>query len=81
MAFFIGKATKKIITAEHTIELDSSAIRDMLNEQGAEIPEDAEVRIFVGVPGGGDWSNMDLSITKDCPVRVEWRTAETTDGG
>ena len=33
---------------------------------------------IVRVPGGGDWSNMDLDLTEDSPIEITWK--ETTHG-
>ena len=30
------------------------------------------IQVWVGVPGGGDWSNTDLSLGKDCPLQVSY---------
>lgn len=49
----------------HRVELDSEDIRKLVDA-----PAHAEV--YVSIPGGGDWSNMDLTIDKDTTITVEW---------
>jgi len=34
------------------------------------LPKDAE--IFISIPGGGDWSNTDLSIDAETPLKAEF---------
>lgn len=43
-----------------------------------DLPKDA--KIFVQVPGGGDWSNTDLEIDSDTPLRATVTTTTTDDG-
>lgn len=35
---------------------------EALRVAGYEIPEKDDVRVFVKIPGGGDWSNSDLEL-------------------
>lgn len=58
------RRTFKSVTT-HRVEVDAEDIRKLV---GA--PETAEV--YVSVPGGGDWSNMDLTIDKKHTITVEW---------
>lgn len=38
------------------------------------LPSDAfDMKVSVYVPGGGDWSNMDLDIDSDSPVTVSYK--------
>lgn len=66
-----------IVTVENVsrhfrIEIGAHHIREWLRQDArfASIPGDAEV--FFHVPGGGDWSNEDLSICPAFPVIVKW---------
>lgn len=45
------------------------------------VPAGASVRLYVDVPGGGDWSNTDLDV-EDHPVKftVEWTESRQDDG-
>lgn len=36
-----------------------------------EIPATAD--IYISIPGGGDWSNMDLDVTTEHPIVVTWK--------
>ena len=62
------------VTRVRTLELDDAAIRWLLAHQGYEVPESSSIR--VSIPGGGDWSNMDLDITGGTPVKVSWKEVE-----
>ncbi len=57
-----------------TIQLTDQDILRLLREQGAAIPPEA--RITVMVPGGGDWSNTALDISKETPIEIEWSEHE-----
>lgn len=47
-------------------------VEDLMRLAG--VPEGARnLRVFVPVPGGGDWSNTSLIVGEDTPgVTVEW---------
>ena len=53
------------VVKKKLVELYPDDIREFLAYKGIECPDDAE--IFVKVPGGGDWSNCNLTIDKDYP--------------
>lgn len=64
-----------VAAREHTIaireyELSGTEIVNLLKRTGITIPDSAKVDVYVSVPGGGDWSNQDLEIDTDCPVKV-----------
>lgn len=61
-------------TSRKHYQISDQSIRDMLSMQGVNVPPEA--RIFIEVPGGGDWSNCSLGINEDCPINVCWE--ETT---
>jgi len=42
---------------------------DILAFDWSSVPEDAE--IYMNVPGGGDWSHMELNTTHE-PMIVKW---------
>lgn len=65
---------KTTVQRDFSLEIDADRLRDLINinlsEQGYPlIPAGADM--FVTVPGGGDWSNMALSLSS-CPVEVHW---------
>lgn len=62
-------------TVEREIHLNNEdlilAINQELKSQGAAvIPPEAE--IYFSVPGGGDWSNTDIDIDDQCPIKIKW---------
>lgn len=63
---FQRKTTKTLSLGKEALIF---ALRYSLN-----IPDDA--KIFVKVPGGGDWSNTNLNIDDDTPLIVEWTIEE-----
>lgn len=73
---FVNKVETVTRTAQHSMEIDAAAMRNLLNAAGVEIPEDTEVRIYFAVPGGGDWSNTNIDIDAKHPVYVEWTIEE-----
>lgn len=63
------------VTEDNILTLTGSellgVVNHMLTAQGKpQVPPDAEV--YVTIPGGGDYSNMDLDIDKDMPVKIRW---------
>lgn len=60
------KQTTVTETAEY--ELRDFDIRRLLGQE-VEIPPGASVKVWVEVPGGGDWSNEDLDMA-EYPVHV-----------
>ena len=68
------KTTRHATTIiKHTVGLDGKSILAMLcAELGIEIPVGATITF--AVPGGGDYSNMDLDVDADSPVIVQWST-------
>lgn len=61
------------------VEVTAADIREWLrrDERFVDLPDDAEV--IVPVPGGGDWSHMDLDIGHDAPLVVRWTTTEDSE--
>lgn len=66
--------TRKATTETHELRLTGSAIRELLANSGVHVPQGASV--YVAIPGGGDWSNTDLSIEGDTAIEIRW--TETT---
>ena len=71
-------STNKIRTDYYTIKLSGKKIIELLNAfyDNVVIPDNAEVIVYV--PGGGDWSHMDLEIDSDCPIIIRWETKKET---
>lgn len=59
-----------------TMKLTGTMIRQLLDVAGFSVPDGAS--ITVPVPGGGDWSNMDLDIDEDTAIEVTWTEQVTT---
>jgi hypothetical protein len=74
------KLTTKItttVTKVHNCSLGKAEILQLLSQQlGKTIPSNATVN--VRVPGGGDWSDMDLDI-EESPVQVSWAEETTSE--
>ena len=62
----VTKTTAKKVT----IEVDAVTLIEALRANGVKIPGDAKV--YVTVPGGGDWSHTDLDIDDDAPLTIEY---------
>lgn len=67
------KISKKTTTVEE-YTFNDLEILEALKDAG-KLPKDAKGRLTIWVPGGGDWSNMELDIDDDNPIRI---TVETT---
>lgn len=68
------------VTKTQHLECEVTAV-DILQLVRAQvhIPSGVPVRIFVEVPGGGDWSHTDLDIAEHpVQVRAEWSIEEVT---
>lgn len=62
----------------HRVCLDDEDIREILKQKyNITIPAKAlSLKVFVEVPGGGDWSGQELEIDDDTQIQVVWRTVE-----
>lgn len=60
----------------HTASLNHESVIEYLRSKGCDVPDNADV--LVRVPGGGDWSNMDLEIGRDTPIFVTWKVRTET---
>jgi hypothetical protein len=58
------------VDAPHVMRISATHILHLLRKNGHAVPEDAMVTFRV--PGGGDWSNSDLSI-EEFPIQVQWK--------
>lgn len=65
---------RKPSTVKMTAELDSADLWELVKLKA--VPRVGKivgpVRVYIEVPGGGDWSNSPLDVTADRPVIVEW---------
>ena len=65
----VQKTVTKKITTEARYEFNEAELRKRLRLPGG-------ARIFVRVPGGGDWSNTDLEIEDGRPLLATVVTTE-----
>lgn len=62
---------------QHHVMLTDEDLQEMLEAAGIQIPANTtDVRIYFSVPGGGDWSNMNVDIDVHNPVHIKWTTVE-----
>lgn len=71
----VAKQTVKTET-EFCLALDREDILLALQKVGYDISPDAEM--YIRMPGGGDWSNMDLDVSSEMPLFVKWTKHYTT---
>jgi hypothetical protein len=57
------------------IEVSVTDILALVRQKFA-IPVGAQTRVYVDVPGGGDWSNEELDCLHPVQVRIEWSEEE-----
>lgn len=64
----------KFISSETHVKEEYEITRDdiicLLRHKDVDVPDDAE--IFMPVPGGGDWSHMNLHLGQDTPLKVRF---------
>jgi hypothetical protein len=73
------KVTEQL-TQEVTYRFDKESLLRTLRKAGHEIPTDArDVKVFMRVPGGADWSNTNLDVEESCPLIITWKTTKTTE--
>ena len=66
------------IKTRHQVKLDREAILRLAGDIVKDIPENATVTIHV--PGGGDWSHMDLDVCAQTPVIITWYITTYEEG-
>lgn len=73
----IKRTTQRVVTTEVTeYRFSGDELRSLLLD-AMKITEGSS-RVFFSVPGGGDWSNMDIDITPEDPlVLLVERVTET----
>jgi hypothetical protein len=61
------------------LQLARGDVIEMLRREfpDQKIPDNAQV--WMEVPGGGDWSNMQLDVEPGSPLNVAWVTTETKE--
>ena len=63
------RSRKTTITTRYRASFDAKELREKLNlTEGS--------KIYVQVPGGGDWSNQELELDSDCPLIAEYTTTQ-----
>jgi len=60
------------------LRMTGKELLELLRRDGQAIPKSG-VDVTVRVPGGGDWSNMNLDIDDDTPIQISF-TEITTEG-
>lgn len=76
----ISGTLEVVKTQTISIEVTAGDILALVR-QHAHIPDDAEVRVYVDVPGGGDWSNMEIDIAEHpVYVRAVWSVGDEKQG-
>ncbi len=64
--------TKTVTTTQVSYFLGREELYKLFEEAGIEVPKGAY--IYINIPGGGDYSNMQLEVDKDCPLVVCYQT-------
>ena len=61
-------------TVKMSAELDSADLWEFVKSKFGGVPMKVvgPVRVYIDVPGGGDWSGCPLDVSADRPVIVEW---------
>ena len=58
----------------YEISLDKGEILDIMRKSGYDIPSDENsINVEFRVPGGADWSNCDVDIDSENPIKVRWK--------
>lgn len=71
--------TKVTRITKGSFELNAADILELLRKHNPELPASAvtsNLRVYFSVPGGGDWSTMDIDITDRNPVHIDWNVVE-----
>jgi len=78
LVFIKTKGNKKmiksdqVVTTKNTIIVDDEGIIFMLQKLGY-LPKSAKnIRVIFSVPGGGDYSNIDLELSKSLPLTIKF---------
>ncbi len=87
MSATIKSKVKTITTSKYTLALTGKDIVMLLRGEFTAVPEvpmpdvPANAKVSFHVPGGGDWSHVDVSIDSETPIYVEWETTEQNQFG
>lgn len=65
----------KHIKTKYYVTVSNDDIVEYLKLKGHDVPGDCKVSFRV--PGGGDWSGMDVDIDDDTPVQAHWEVSES----
>ena len=69
--------TNTTTTHRFHVTIDRAALLELMVAAGHTAPQLRTARIWVHVPGGGDWSNTDLNI-EEAPINITWEETEET---
>jgi hypothetical protein len=77
----MNSKTRTVSERTRTFELDALDLLHLIRKDNMfPIPAKLEkLRVFIRVPGGGDYSNMDLEVDDHCPIVVEVCEKEETE--
>ena len=69
------RAVKRTEAVTVTGAISTGALFELVYREVKDMPPDAQIDLFVSVPGGGDWSNTNLEIGEEHRVnfRVRWK--------
>ncbi len=72
------KVTPKKVNCVVEGHLDCQDLYPVIRKLVPEAPKDAEIEVYVDVPGGGDWSNMRLDVSEENRINftVSWEEIE-----
>lgn len=59
----------------YQVALTGETLVSILRDAGYEIPITADVEF--DVPGGGDYSNCTLDVSRDYPLYIRWKVRKT----
>ena len=61
---------KKVTTTETHFELSTLDLMEYLETKGFKLDSAYDIKAFMEIPGGGDWSNTNLEVEPGRPIRV-----------
>lgn len=70
-------STTRTIKTNNTLQVTNTDLIAALNRANPDLKIPDGARVYVSIPGGGDYSSMNLDIDGDCPITVSWETVET----
>ena len=58
------------------IKITNHDIISMLRKKGLVTNKETITKVFVSIPGGGDWSNTDMNINDEDPIQITVESLE-----